>query len=95
MVSSHGSKNLLQRAILYRHKELYLRREDWSFKPCETMYIFESRFLDFLKIGQFVWARAWCGTRYDHSGPVEIHPATNQIHMEKLEGDKVILHIIE
>ena len=81
----HGSNNLLQRAILYRHKELYLRRKDWSFKPCETMYIFESGFLDFLRIGQFVWARAWCGTRYDHSGPGEIHPATRKIHMEKLE----------
>ena len=49
------------------------------------MYIFESGFLEFLRIGQFVWAPAWCGTRYDHSGPVEIHPVTRKIHMEKLE----------
>ena len=49
------------------------------------MYIFESGFLDFLRIGQFVWARALCGTRYDHSGSGEIHPATRKIHMEKLE----------
>ena len=66
-------------------QELYLRREYWSFKPCETMYIFESGFLDFLRIPQLVWCRAWCGTRYDHSGPGEIHPATREIHMEKLE----------
>ena len=32
-----GSKNLLQRATLYRHKELLLGREDWSFEPDETM----------------------------------------------------------
>ena len=36
--SSHGSKNLLQRAILYRHKEILLGREDWSFEPGETTY---------------------------------------------------------
>ena len=50
------------------------------------MYIFESGFLDFLRIRQFVWARAWCGTRYDHSGAGETHPVTGEIHMEKLEG---------
>ena len=27
--SPHDSKNLLQRSILYRHKESFLRREDW------------------------------------------------------------------
>ena len=42
---SHGSKNLLQRAILYRHKEVLLRREDWSFKPSETMCRIWSVFL--------------------------------------------------
>ena len=28
--NENGSKNLLQRAMLYRHKELLLCREDWS-----------------------------------------------------------------
>ena len=40
----YGSKNWLQRAILYRHKELLLSREDWSFKPDEYIYIKIGRF---------------------------------------------------
>ena len=43
---THGSKNWLQRAILYRHKELLLGREDWSFRPGETMYTICSFFID-------------------------------------------------
>ena len=48
MDSPHGSKNWLQRAILYRHKEFLFSREDWSFKFCETICSFLSVFLDFL-----------------------------------------------
>ena len=36
--NSFGSKNLLQRAILYRHKELFLCREDLRFGLGETIY---------------------------------------------------------
>ena len=85
MDSTHGSKNLLQRAILYRHKELYLRREDWSFKPCETMCIFKSGFLDFLKIGQFVWARGFCGTRICWSVSVDCSGTIGKIHVVEIE----------
>ena len=35
-----GSKNLLQRAILYRHKEILLGRDGWNFRPDETIYIY-------------------------------------------------------
>ena len=71
---THGSKNWLQRAILYRHKELLLSREDWSFKPGETICTFWSVFLDFLWIDQFVWARALYATRYDHSPSAVTRP---------------------
>ena len=32
-----SGSNLLQRAILYRHKEISLGRDDWSFKPTKTI----------------------------------------------------------
>ena len=35
--SSHGSKNLLQRAILYRHEKILLGREDCRPGPKETI----------------------------------------------------------
>ena len=49
------------------------------------MCIFEIGFLDFLRIRQFVWARAWCGTRYDHSGAGETHLVAGEINMEKFD----------
>ena len=36
--SSHGSKNLLQRAILYRHKEILLGRKSSRSKGEKTIY---------------------------------------------------------
>ena len=36
--SSHGSKNLLQRAILYRHEKILLGREDCRPRPKKTIY---------------------------------------------------------
>ena len=35
---SHGSKNLLQRAILYRHENILLGREDCRPRPKKTIY---------------------------------------------------------
>ena len=35
---SHGSKNLLQRAILYRHERILLGREDCRPGPKKTIY---------------------------------------------------------
>ena len=75
-----GSKNLLQRAILYMHKELLLRREDSSFKPGETMCTFWSVFSRFLKMNVFVWVRVVCGVRTHHSGSGNAGPAPGKIH---------------
>ena len=36
----HGSKNLLQRAILYRHEKILLGREDCRPGPKKTIYIY-------------------------------------------------------
>ena len=36
--SSHGSKNLLQRAILYRHESILLGREDCRPGPKKTIW---------------------------------------------------------
>ena len=38
---SHGSKNLLQRAILYRHKKIYVGKGDGGQYQAETIYKFE------------------------------------------------------
>ena len=38
--SSHGSKNLLQRAILYRHERILLSREDCRPGLKKTIYIY-------------------------------------------------------
>ena len=38
--SSHGSKNLLQRGILYRHEKILLGREDCRPGTKKTIYIY-------------------------------------------------------
>ena len=51
----HGSKNLFQRAILYRHKKNNWGREDRRPRPKKTMCKFCSDFHWYLWIDQFVW----------------------------------------
>ena len=83
-----GSKNLLQRAILYRHKGILLGRDDWSFKPMKTICKNGLVFHWYLWIHQFVWARAVCGTRYGQSPWVGTSPVPGKIHMWNPELDQ-------
>ena len=86
---THGSKNWLQRAILYRHKEFLLSREDWSFKPGETICTFWSVYSRFLKINVFVWDGAVCGPRYDQSPWLGTSPVLREIHVWKSRYDNI------
>ena len=62
--TTHGSKNLLQRAILYRHEKILVGRGRRLAKTSETIYDIWSVFHPYLWIAVFVWARAVCGARY-------------------------------
>ena len=60
---SHGSKNLLQRGMRYRHEKILLRQGRLQARTQER-YIYKSEcFHLYLRIDQFVRARALCGTR--------------------------------
>ena len=67
----HGSKNLLQRAILYRHKRYICVREDCGQYPGETMCSFGMVIWWYLWINVFVWALVFCGPRYGQSASMD------------------------
>ena len=54
---SHGSKNLLQRVILYRHKKIYVSKGRQQARTSETICTFEMVDCPYLWINVFVWAR--------------------------------------
>ena len=61
---SHGSKNLLQRVILYRHKKIYVSKGRQQASTCETICTFVMVICKYLWINVFVWALVFCGIRY-------------------------------
>ena len=87
---SHGSKNLLQRTILYRHKRVYRHkrnyhgREDCRPRPGETICRIWSVFHEYLEIYEFVWDCAVCGTRKHQSASVDCSGVIQKIHMRKI-----------
>merc|ERR1712005_75816 len=81
---SHGSKNLLQRATLYRHQRNYHGKEDCRPRPKKTIYTIWSVFLQYLWIFVFVWARIFCGTRKHQSASVDCSGIIQKIHMRKI-----------
>ena len=89
---SHGSKNLLQRVILYRHKRYYCVREDCRPRPSETIYDNWMFICPYLWIAQFVWARALYGLRIICSAAVDCSGTIRKIHMRKIELDQGRAH---
>ena len=95
---SHGSKNLLQRTILYRHKRVYRHkrnyhgREDCRPRPGETICRIWSVFHSYLWIFVFVWARVLCGTRTHQSASVDCSGVIQKIHMRKIRLDQGLVH---
>ena len=87
--SSHGSKNSLQRALLYRHEKILLGREDCRPGPKKTVYGDRVVFHWLLGMHQFVWARALCGIRYGCLAAVDCSGTIQKIHMRKPELPRV------
>ena len=89
---SHGSKNLLQRAILYRHKRNYHGREDCRPRPGETICRIWSVFHQYLWINVFVWARVLCGTRKYESASVDCSGVIQKINMRQIRLHQGLVH---
>ena len=88
--SLHGSKNLLQREILYRHERILLGMEDCRPGPkktvCKNLMVFHC----FVGMHQFIWARALCGIIYGCLAAVDCSGIIQKIHMRKIrvsQGD--------
>ena len=80
----HGSKNWLQRAILYRHKRYKCVREDCRQYQGETIYIFAMVIWWNLWINVFVWAGVLCGTRIHQFASMDCSGVIQKIHMGKI-----------
>ena len=88
---SHGSKNLLQRAILHRHKMIYDRQGRLQARTRRNYVYICDGFFEYLRIGQFVWARVLCGTRYYHSASMDCSGTIQKIHMRKIQVSQGVL----
>ena len=89
--SSHGSKNLFQRAMLYRHERILLGGEDCRPRRKTTICKHVMVFLRFLGMHQFVWAGSLCGTRIEYLAAVDFSGTIQKIHMRKIklqQGDE-------
>ena len=60
-------------------------REDCKQYQAETMCKFWSVFHQYLRIGQFVWARVVCGPRYYQSASLDCSGVIQKIHMREPE----------
>ena len=67
----HGSKNWLQRVILYRHKRYKCVREDCRPYQGETIYAFGMVIWWYLWINVFVWPLVFCEPRYGQSASMD------------------------
>ena len=81
----HGSKNLLQRGILYRHEKILLRQGRLQARPKKTIWGNVAVFHGYLEIDQFVWARAFCEIRISCPAAVDCSGTIRKIHMRKIE----------
>ena len=80
----HGSKNLLQRAIPYRHEKILFGKGRRPAKTSETIYNICFVFQRIVLIDQFVWASAGCGTRHMCSASVDIGGRSGKILNHRL-----------
>ena len=80
----HGSKNLLQRAILYRHERISLGREDCRPGPKKTIWGKNIVFHWFLGMHQFVLAHVFCGTSIGCPVAVDCSGTIQKINMIKI-----------
>ena len=86
----HGSKNLLQRGILYRHEKISLGRGRQQARTQENYMQKLVGFQRFLWIDQFVWARALCEIRISCPAAVDCSGTIRKIHMRKIRRDQGI-----
>ena len=67
----HGSKNLLQRVILYRHKKIYVGKGRLQANTGETIWGFVMVYHQYLWINVFVWPLVFCEPRYGQSASMD------------------------
>ena len=67
-------------------------REDCRQYQAETMCKHLIVFHQYLRIGKFVWARVFCGTRYYQSASLDSSGAIQKIHMRKIELIQGVVH---
>ena len=67
-------------------------REDCRQYQAEIMYNFVMVFHQYLRIGQFVWARVLYGTRYYQSASLDCSGVIQKIHMRKIEVGQGLVH---
>ena len=89
---SHGSKNLLQRVIIYRHKRYYCVKEDCRPRPSESICSFWMGICPYLWIDQFVWSRVFCGPREHQSASLDCSGFIQKIHMRKIGRHEGVAH---
>ena len=58
----------------------------------ETMYIFVMVYRQYLRIGQFVWARVLCGTRIHQSASMDCSGDIQKIHVRKIRRGQGRVH---
>ena len=69
-------------------RRYYCVRKDWTQCHAEKMYDFLTVFWQYLRIGQFVWARVLCGTRIGCRAAVECSGTIKKIHTRKIRWDQ-------
>ena len=85
MLQDHMARRTCFREQYYTGTRKYICvREDCRQYEAETMYKFVMVFLEYLRIGQFVWARVLCGARYYQSASVDCSGTIQKIHMRKI-----------
>ena len=86
MLQDHMARRTCFKEQYYTGTRRYIRvRKDCRQYQGETMCIFVMVFHQYLRIGQFVWARVFCGTRYYQSASLDCSGTIQKIHMRKIE----------
>ena len=80
----YGSKNLVEEQYYTDTRGYNTAREDCRPYLAETICIFMTVYLEYLRIHKFVWARVLCGTRYYQSASLDCSGTIQKIHMREI-----------
>ena len=92
---SHGSKNLLQRVILYKHEKIFCVREDCRPRPKKTICTIRKVFHWYFWINVFVWARVFCGPRIHQSASLGCNGVTRKILVRKIRWRQGLVSMMQ